>query len=334
MRKTIGSFLKYYWHAILLNVVFIGIFALFSWLYEMPLGAVGYAALLCLTVGLVAGLMKYRSFDRKLRCLKGMENNVKYHLNDLLKPQNDIEAAYTRLLEILHRERQRQTALAEEQVHSAKAYYTLWVHQIKTPIAAIRLLLQTQDDGGNQELAAELFVIEQYVEMVLSYARLDSSSSDYLIANYDLDQMVRQAVRKYSQLFIRKKIRLDFRESGISVLTDEKWLTFVIEQILANALKYTAKGRITIHTEAESKTLVISDTGIGIAEEDLPRIFEQGFTGYNGRSGKKSTGIGLYLVKRILDKLSHTIAIWSRPGQGTTVRIGLDNLTEEFRYFE
>ena len=159
--------------------------------------------------------------------------------------------------------------------------------------------------------------------MVLGYLRLESGSSDYVIRAYDLDGIVRQAVRKFASQFISKKLRLDYEPVRTEVLTDEKWLLFVIEQVLSNALKYTRTGGIAITLE-EPKTLCIRDTGIGIAPEDLPRVFEQGFTGYHGRDDKRATGIGLYLCRRILTRLGHTITIESEPGVGTTVRIGLD----------
>ena len=147
----------------------------------------------------------------------------------------------------------------------------------------------------------ELFKIEQYVEMVLSYLRMEEMSSDLAFEEYQLDDIVRQAVRKYSQMFILKRIRLDFQPLQRAVLTDEKWLVFVVEQILSNALKYTKEGSISIYltTYREKLMLAIRDTGIGISREDLPRVFEKGFTGYNGRADKKSTGIGLYLCKRL-----------------------------------
>ena len=123
-------------------------------------------------------------------------------------------------------------------------------------------------------------------------------------------------------MFILKRIRLDFTETGRTVLTDEKWLVFVLEQILSNALKYTPAGG-TVRIYGDGETLVIADTGIGIREEDLPRVFEKGFTGYNGRTGQKSTGIGLYLCRRVTEKLGHGLTIVSRPGQGTIVRLDL-----------
>ena len=173
-----------------------------------------------------------------------------------------------------------------------------------------------------REVLEQLQSVEQYVEMVLGYLRLESPSSDYVIRNYALDDIVRQAVRKYASQFIRRRLRLEYTPLNVSVITDEKWLLFVIEQVLSNALKYTRSGSVSITLEAP-KTLCIRDTGIGIAPEDLPRVFEKGFTGCNGRTDKRATGIGLYLCRRILEKLGHTIAITSTVGEGTTVRIGL-----------
>ena len=202
-------------------------------------------------------------------------------------------------------------------------YYTTWVHQIKTPISVMRMTLEGEDTEEHRELSAELFRIEQYVEMVLSYLRLDSDSSDYVFQEYDLDSIIRQAVHKYAPLFVRKKLRLSYEPVNVKVLTDEKWLLFILEQILSNSIKYTQEGSVSI-TLTPDKVLNISDTGIGIAPEDLPRIFERGFTGYNGRSDKKSTGLGLYLCKKAAGRLSHKISVQSKPGAGTVVSIDLD----------
>ena len=163
--------------------------------------------------------------------------------------------------------------------------------------------------------------------MVLQYLRLENMNSDLLIKRYALDDLVKQAIRKYSKSFIRKRLKLNYDSLNRWVLTDEKWLVFVLEQILSNAIKYTNAGEVSIYMDPEEPcTLVIEDTGIGIEREDLPRVFEKGFTGYNGRLNKKSTGIGLYLCLRILKKLSHTIRIESEVGKGTKIKIGLDVL--------
>ena len=203
-------------------------------------------------------------------------------------------------------------------------YYTMWVHQIKTPIAAMRLLLQSEETSNSEELLDQLFKIEQYVGMVLQYLRVESMSGDLLLSRYELDDIVKQAIKKHTKSFIRKKITLHYEEIHKKVLTDEKWLVFVIEQLISNALKYTNSGSISIYLDKElPDTLVIEDTGIGICPEDLPRVCEKGYTGYNGRADKKSTGIGLYLCKRILNKLSHTMTITSEVSTGTKVYINL-----------
>lgn len=215
------------------------------------------------------------------------------------------------------------TAALHTQKQESLDYYTTWVHQIKTPIAVMRMLLQVEDTEEHRELLDELFRIEQYVEMVLNYTRLGSESHDFVFQRYPLDSILRQSIRKYAPQFIRRKIRLVYHGTDIEVLTDEKWLSFLLEQILSNAVKYTVEGSVTISVSPE-KVLTVSDTGIGISQEDLPRVFEKGFTGYNGRADRKSTGLGLYLCKKTADQLGHRIWMESEIGKGTTVYIDLD----------
>ena len=149
-----------------------------------------------------------------------------------------------------------------------------------------------------------------------------------MIREYELDGIVRQAVRMYASVFIRKKLRLIYEPLELKILTDEKWLLFVISQVLSNALKYTPSGTVTIYKK-EPQTLCIKDTGIGIAPEDLPRIFEKGYTGSNGRADKKASGIGLYLCRRICTNLGHKITVHSVPGEGTEVCIYLERVDLE-----
>ena len=212
-----------------------------------------------------------------------------------------------------------------------KDFYALWVHQIKTPIAALNLLLQNNYSESNKELRLELFKIERYTELVLNYLRLEDISSDLSFSSYKLDGIVNQAVKKFAPVFIAKDIKISIESLEFKVLTDEKWLVFALEQIISNSVKYTpAGGQIKIHAEKDC-VLVIKDNGIGIAPEDLPRIFEKGFTGYNGRMDKKATGLGLYLTKKTLEKLGHSIDIFSNCNDGTTVKIDLsrNNMTFE-----
>ena len=214
-------------------------------------------------------------------------------------------------------------------------YYTMWAHQIKTPIFALRLLLQ-ENPTVNKEALTELFKIEQYVEMVLGYLRTEDMSSDLKLSRCALDSIIREQIHKYAGIFISKKLSLTYEGISENVLTDEKWLGFVIGQILSNALKYTRTGGIRIslkdvpgnsqNTEDISNmispspvTLIIEDTGIGIRKEDLPRIFEKGYTGVNGRENNRATGIGLYLSKKIMKRLDHRIYVTSEEGKGTKV---------------
>ena len=176
----------------------------------------------------------------------------------------------------------------------------------------------------------ELFRIERYVEMVLTYLRVEDMSSDLSFDLCDLDQVLHRSLKKYSQMFILKKIHLEYQLVCQTVLTDEKWLQFVLEQLLSNAVKYCKReGNIKIYREKKDgrTVLVIEDDGIGIQAEDLPRVFEKGFTGFNGRSDKKSTGIGLYLCKTVFDRLRHRIWVESEPGKGT--KVFLDFYREE-----
>jgi len=309
---------------ILLFFLFGGIFFIVFWLYNLPLEPVLYAAILCICVGIIFLCAGFVQYYKSYMDLRNLQNAVDMDLDALPASRDIIEQEYRDLIQNIHNHRIRIASEADIRRSEMVDYYTMWAHQIKTPIAAMHLLLQSEETEHNTELSMELFKIEQYVELVLQYLRLDSMSSDLVLKQHNLDDIVKQAIRKYAKVFIRKKISLVYTELNCKVLTDEKWLVFVIEQILSNALKYTPQGTISIYMDPSAeKTLVIEDTGIGIKPEDLPRIFEKGFTGYNGRLDKKSTGIGLYLCSRILAKLSHTITIESQVGKGTKVLINL-----------
>lgn len=246
-------------------------------------------------------------------------------LDQLIVPNELIEKDYYLLIDKIYHDNLTQQNQALTKYNNLQDITTLWAHQIKTPISAMRLLLQQDESDENNEIREELFEIEKYVQMLLGYYRLNSESNDFVIRRIDCEPIIRTVIREYAKFFIRKKIQIDVSNLNITVLSDEKWLGFVFEQILSNALKYTYEGKITISTE-KGNTIVIEDTGIGIQEEDLPRVFEKGYTGYNGRSDKKSTGLGLYLSKLILNKLGHTITIDSVLNKGTTVRINLENV--------
>lgn len=295
---------------------------LIFWLYGLPGEAIAYLLCLCCIGTSFWAVLSFVRFWRKHKILRKMEEAIFVTAEDLPETTTLIEEDYQHLIQRLVRENRQRQAAADSMLEDLTSYYTLWVHQIKTPIAAMDLLLQAGPDRAT-EMEIELQKIAQYVDMVLQYLRLDSTAKDLVLQRCQLDAVVRQTVRKYAKLFILKKIQLVFQETKWEVLSDEKWLCFLLEQLLSNALKYTPEGgKISIFLDGETN-LVIADTGIGIAPEDLPRVFEKGFTGNNGRIDKKATGIGLYLCRRVTNLLGHTISIASEPGVGTQVRLGL-----------
>ena len=295
---------------------------LIFWLYGLPGEAIAYLLCLCCIGTSFWAVLSFVRFWRKHKILRKMEEAIFVTAEDLPETTTLIEEDYQHLIQRLVRENRQRQAAADSMLEDLTSYYTLWVHQIKTPIAAMDLLLQAGPDRAT-EMEIELQKIAQYVDMVLQYLRLDSTAKDLVLQRCQLDAVVRQTVRKYAKLFILKKIQLVFQETKWEVLSDEKWLCFLLEQLLSNALKYTPEGgKISIFLDVETN-LVIADTGIGIAPEDLPRVFEKGFTGNNGRMDKKATGIGLYLCRRVTNLLGHTISIASEPGVGTQVRLGL-----------
>lgn len=376
--RWIRAYLRRHRLGIIMYALFCAIFASVVFLYQMPMEPAVYAIGLCLAAAVIVLIADSIRYRRKVEDLTWQMEAVKEGTEKLPKPEDEVERLYQMLLENAQLERSRQVGNILKEKSEMTDYFTLWTHQIKTPIAAMRLLLQQQvlmqeygnapkqeaarenetsraqeaarenEEGQEQEAAresetgreqeaarenylieqyymqkreieSELFKIEQYVEMVLQYLRLNSSINDFVLQEYELDGIIRQAVRKYAPMFIRKKLSLHYEPLKVKAVTDEKWLTFVLEQILSNAIKYTASGDIFIRMEGGC--LVLEDTGIGILPEDLPRIFDKGYTGYNGRSDKKASGIGLYLVKKILNKLGHKILVESEPGQGTKVKL-------------
>ncbi len=235
----------------------------------------------------------------------------------------DVEAADYREIVRLLREQNREIRTgAETEMRAMMDYYTLWAHQIKTPIASMRLRLQEEDTPQARTLLADLGRIERYVSMVLTYLRLEGSSTDYVIRETDLDSILRPVFKQFAGEFISRKLKLDYTPVNKRVLTDEKWLSFVVEQLLSNALKYTPAGTVSVCLE-EPAVLCIRDTGIGISPEDLPRVFERSYTGLTGRADKRASGLGLSLCKQVCDKLGHGLSIESEPDKGTTVRVDL-----------
>ena len=317
--EILKSYLKKNTKIYVLFVVFIAIFFFMFYLYNLPLEALIYTGSLCFLAGLIGNVMDFINYRKSYKKLKFLEKNIINDREDLPKSLDIRIDHYHKIIEKLYEELEKLTQENRQKNTDMVDYYSMWVHQIKTPIAAMNFLLDNEE-VDQKNLQQELFKIERYVEMVLTYIRLDSISSDYVITKINLDEVVKDSVKKYATIFINKKIKLNYVSHETMVISDKKWLGFAFEQILGNSVKYSsAGGEIAIETY-ENK-LVIEDKGIGIKEEDLPRIFEKGFTGFNGRYEKKSSGLGLYLCKKTLDKLGHHIEISSKVGEGTRVEI-------------
>ena len=300
-------------------------------LYQLPVGAAAYPSVLCAGIGAVWLAVDYfraRAKHETLARLPGVPAEAL--AQSFPAPATLAEADYQEIILALCEELRAQENTASARQADMADYYAAWTHQIKTPIAAMRLRLQGEDSPLARRLSSDLFRVEQYVAMAMTYQRLDGGASDYVIRECALDPILRQTARKFAGEFIDRKIRLLYEPTSETALTDEKWLAFVVEQILSNALKYTPQGSVMICVEAP-KTIVVRDSGIGIAPEDLPRIFEKGFTGHNGRADKRASGIGLYLCRRICENLGHTLRAQSTPGKGTEIRI---NLARTQRTFE
>lgn len=209
----------------------------------------------------------------------------------------------------------------EEQVE-LDDYYTLWAHQMKMPIAASQLLVKELTDTDlRTQLETEIFKIEHYTNLVLNYLRLQSFHDDLVIENVEMEDVIKQLVKKYSLFFIQYRTKLELGMVCRRVKTDRRWLSLLLEQILSNALKYCQAGTISIFLEGDD--IVIRDTGIGIAESDIERVFERGFSGFNGRRTQKSSGLGLYLSKKIATELGYSLQLTATVGIGTEVRIGI-----------
>ncbi len=306
---------------ILMFLLYQIIFCIICALYQMEnLDKLLYGVYISIFISLCIGVWDFIMYVDRVGKTREIYSNLENVIEMLPQAADLKERQYQEIIKGLNeemRQLQFKTNLKESEM---KDYYSLWAHQVKTPLAAMRLMLQNDEkEISSYALQEELFKIEQYIEMVLHYLRLENMSSDMILREYRLKDIVNQAVKKNAVLFINSKLSIDIRNFDCKVITDEKWLLFVIEQLITNAVKYTPAGGITISLEKNNneRWLVIQDTGIGIKAEDLPRIFEKGFTGYNGRFDTRSTGIGLYLCKQVLDKLSHKIEVFSEVGKGT-----------------
>lgn len=301
-------------------------------LYQIPKQTILYCLEFALAIIFCSMLVEYYRYYKSFCARRNLLQSIQYHTTEELPPSiNYMEEEYREIIRQLFKEKKEELDRKEASYQELKDYIMMWAHQIKTPITGLKLLLDQEEKRVEHEedvkklrqMKEELFSIEDYVGMNLEYIRLDSLNADLSVEECHLETLVKKEVMHFSQMFIARQLSIQMENLDHIVISDSKWLAFVLDQILSNALKYTKKGGICIFAKEQDKKvyLMIQDTGIGIAKEDLPRIFEKAFTGFNGHVDHKATGIGLYLSKQILDRLGHRIKITSQVGKGTCVTL-------------
>ena len=323
MMNFFKMYLKERMKYILLTVMLIGLFSFTLLLMNVPAKALLYPVLLCLFLGLLVlvtdcAIAKSRKNERA-----NLDKITLSVIDSMPEAHSEEVRDYQNAIRQLGNEYRNYVSESERKYENMMDYYTVWAHQIKTPISSMKLAFQGEDSALSRRLSVDLFRIEQYVDMVLVYLRLDSEYTDYVFKECNMDEVIKNSVKKFASEFIGRKLSLGYEPEDVTVVSDSKWLEFVIGQIISNSLKYTETGGIKIYFK-EPKILVIEDTGIGIAEEDLPRIFEKGYTGYNGRTDGSASGIGLYLCRRICGNLNIGIQAESEVGKGTRIILDLN----------
>ncbi|WP_142828236.1 sensor histidine kinase [Planococcus soli] len=300
------------------------IFGVIYFLNRQPLSLFFYSMQVSAFLLLIYLFIHYFQYARRYKLISSLDLVTASSLEDLQSISGPVDRLYIEKMETLLGQLRESENLHAERQTDQLDYFTLWLHQIKTPIAAISLLTQSSKAAEAKQISQELVRLEDYTHMALNYIKLEESGTDLDLSLVDVDELVKKAIKKYSILFIYKGIRLDYQPLGMTVLSDGKWLQNLLEQVLSNSLKYTPQGTISIYRDSlQAETLIIEDTGIGIRSEDLPKIFNKGYSGMNGRLHEKSTGLGLFLSKKICQRLGHRINIDSLPDQGTRVAIDM-----------
>lgn len=338
------SLIGYIWDKKRFLILYIMLMAFVSSVYyfnitrEFVFNEILYINVVCfimLVTYILAGYSMKNRFYKELRAvIHASGDNL---LNALPKARSYEQKLYAELLQKLY---EQQNAKLERIYADRKEnleYITSWVHEIKTPIAAGRLVIENSTEKQMEDvlssLREELDKIEEKVEQALYNSRADEFAKDYMIGEIAMNEVVKAVVKKHAKTFINKKIGVEIHNTDLEVVTDKKWLFYILDQILSNSLKYTpSEGKIIIMgvMREKEKQLLIKDNGIGIKEEDIARVFEKGFTGEVGRQDYKATGMGLYLARKLAHKLGHDISIESSFGQYTTVTIHFPKLIDYF----
>ena len=250
----------------------------------------------------------------------------KYLLSEIIREPNFVEGRF--LYDVLkqgNKDMHENVKKYRDMESEYREYIETWVHEIKTPIASARLIIDNNPNEVTRNINYEIKRVEEYIEQGLYYSRSNNVSRDYIIKEVDLTSLVRNVVKRNSRDFISKRISIDIEAVEGKVYGDVKWLEFILNQVIGNSIKYIKEknGKVKVYTVKNQNNivLIVEDNGIGIEDKDINRVFEKGFTGENGRKFGKSTGIGLYLCKKLVKQLGLGINITSKFGEGTKVSI-------------
>ncbi|WKA51872.1 sensor histidine kinase [Planococcus liqunii] len=330
---VLNNFLQAIRHQVFVFAGMAVIFGLIFVLGRLPLDLFLYTMELSLFLFTVFLLVQYIRYTKRYERLQELQTANSDKVEKLLESVDPADKLYIeKLAAVMREQREAETAYADRQTNQLD-YFTLWLHQIKTPISAISLLNQSSSGKEARQISQELLRLEDYTHMALNYVKLEEPGSELDLSQVDLDGVIKKALKKYSILFIYNGIKLEYEPLQMTVLSDEKWLQNLLEQLISNSLKYTPNGKISIYKDSEKEgRLIIEDTGIGIRPEDLPKIFNKGYSGFNGRLYEKSTGLGLFLSRKICERLGYKLDIQSELGKGTKVLIDLSR--EELRVFD
>lgn len=313
--KLIKTFIWEHKATYLVWLLLLGTQGLTLYLYDQTQAILGDTLLFSCLIIFSYTLVAFSRWQRKLKQLQLLQTNFSHELLPLSTSQS--EMLYQQIAEELEQKLVAELEHSRLKKQEMLEDFGIWLHQVKTPVSALDLLIQAQ--GNDPKMRAELFKVNEYLQLMLNYLRQQLDNSDLVFEQVALDQVIKEVLKKYALFFAQKGLRVEFVDLDAKVTTDKKWLVFILEQLIFNAIKYTNTGTITFSFNGEY--LAIKDTGIGIQAQDIPRVFDKGFTGYNGRQDQRASGLGLYLSQKVATKLGCKLELTSKVGQGTTVKV-------------
>ena len=288
-----------------------------------------YIPLIIMGLYMISIIIEYfkrkKFYDNLLKMLEELDE--KYLITEIIKTPNFLEGQiFKNSLEQIDKSMLENVNKYKYMTEDYKEYIELWIHEIKIPIATSKMVIENNKNAITKSIDEELDKVENYIEQALFYARSNTVEKDYYIRKVVLKEIVNESIKKNKSSLIQEKISIDIHDLDIEVNTDNKWIVFILNQIIQNSIKYRKKENSVIEIYAnqgkENVILYIKDNGIGIKQGEITRVFEKGFTGTNGRlSNKKSTGIGLYLCKKLCNKLGIGIELNSVQNEGTEVKL-------------